>query len=220
MAGKEGSMMAYSTKRWLGAVTGVLLGLPCVASALTLHYTIGAYDDGNFSASRLYKATGCESNGYYMCGKTLLNNLTGTLTGDWDSSLNSGTLKHIHGTLSDVLEITSGQYSNKYGGSLKYTYHKANGTTLSGKFYLPAKKFAGPANSISDSALYFWGQNWKHNGTPPPHSRRFGIDLYGSQQPVPTPEPGTLLLLGTGVLGTARYAWRRRQQQAAAKVAV
>jgi hypothetical protein len=42
------------------------------------------------------------------------------------------------------------------------------------------------------------------------------ISIQGSLQLIPTPEPGTLTLIGIGVISMAGYGWRRRRQQQAA----
>ena len=138
--------------------------------------------------------------------------------GNWNLSSISGNLvANIVGGGSSVFTIASGalneQANGLVDGYLSYTLGSGPGAG-SGTFYYDAIDFMGnPSgpNRLGPSSFILWGNNWDYEGgTPKPSSGGLGIDLVGTIQPVP--EPSTMILLGSGLVGLV--GWRYRKSQA------
>lgn len=199
--------------------------VPGIALAGPISYDIGNGSSGGFSASWLHAATGAHSGGFYMNGDKA--SIEGEITIDWSTGAASGSLftdesdtdfgEGSGSAAGWILDITGGTTT---GGTfangadlliaLDYSLSHADGSnTTTGTFYFADHPFAGDANSASPSEIYLWGNNWFNDGTTPkPSTYALGIDLYGTGTPVP--EPGILLLLGSGLLGMGLLRKQRR----------
>jgi hypothetical protein len=94
--------------------------------------------------------------------------------------------------------VSSSGYLNVVGGTMAEFFD-------TDRFLFP---FATPQPSLGMFDLYISGDNnpdtthgWTH------HAAHFGANAYV------VPEPGTILLLGLGLLGLAAFAWMRRRNQ-------
>lgn len=174
-----------------------LLGLPMIAAAdpINVTYDVGDYDPGNgFSASWVHAASGCNSNGLYMCGNPLLA-VFGTISGSLDDygvlTINGGTL-NIGGNDHDVI-------SGRLGGEFNWSITIAG----FGLFYFEDLDLgAGKPNQFDGNTFILWGQNqvayYQDCTETNTDCERYGIDLYGVRT---VPEPGTLALFGIGLFG-------------------
>ena len=100
------------------------------------------------------------------------------------------------------------------GGFLNYTLTNGIAGGTSGTFYFFAQAFGGGGpNNLNANEFYLWGNNWNKNVISRADfvaagNTALGIDLKGTMQPVP--EPSTMLLLGTGLVGIVARRLRQR----------
>jgi len=162
---------------------------------------------------------------YYDGGTDLFTGITGNLTGNLTGSPGAYTLSGIGGTLTSTL-TTDGAL--KFGGTAGSTEtftitagssltdvagSTASGTlnySLSGAFngtgsfdFKPVAFLTGTTspNSLSNSWLYLWGDNWNIANARPTDGSALGVDLSGKITPVPV--PAAAVLFGTGLVGLA-----------------
>ena len=137
--------------------------------------------------------------------------LLGTLTGTLEKGRGIR-LSNIMGTLTapqGILTITGGSLFDRgrrgnARGYLDYFLTDGKYDDREGRFYFRAENwgygYRGP-NNLSMKRLVLWGEDRK-NG--------LGIDLYGKIHP--TPEPASILLMGSGLAGVAMWQLRKRKQ--------
>ena len=136
----------------------------------------------------------------------LLGTLTGTLIKDRGITLSNitGMLRAPQG----ILNITGGWLFDRgrrgsAGGYLDYFLTGGKYDGREGRFYFRPVNYGywdrGP-NNLSMRRLALWGSDKKG----------LGIDLYGKIHP--TPEPASILLMGSGLAGVAMWQLRKRKQ--------
>lgn len=199
----------YLLRRDEMKVNGIILTLaillfPVSGFSVTHQLTIGSYSGNGFSGSALHAADACLNNGYYMCGSTIHNGLTGTL----DLTLSGNAYTNIMGILTanngTQVSITGGTlYSSLTAGSwgnLYTNYGVVQFDDLS-SFY------NGAANNFVNDAFYLWGQtDGEASGS------QWGLDLHGTLAEVSSvqvPEPATMGLMALGLMGVV--AGRRKK---------
>lgn len=181
-----------------------------IAVPISVVLTSTSGSSGGFGFSFLHTATSnCETiSGVEFCknGTTYAivngSTLTGTLDGLHLSGL-SGTLDVVGGA--DII-VTDGDINfaasapDTFGGFLETSSHET--------FHFLDHSFAGPANTLTSTALFLWGNNWD-TGTAAGHTDPdWGIDLGFDITPVP--EPTTLTLFGVALLGITLRQGRER----------
>ena len=136
--------------------------------------------------------------------------LLGTLTGILEKDRGIR-LTNIMGTLTapqGILTITGGSLFDRgrrgnARGYLDYFLTDGKYDGREGRFYFRAENWGygdrGP-NNLSMKRLVLWGSD----------KEGLGIDLYGKIHP--TPEPASILLMGSGLAGVAMWQLRKRKQ--------
>ena len=167
------------------------------------------YSAGGFQASYLHGSTGCRSAGpdsgetLYMCGNPLQS-----ITGRIEGNLNGGQLQ-INGGSIQVGTASYDIYSgviNPFGtGDVSWFLMEHYGQFM----FENISMGTGKPNYFDGNTMILWGQNmWAYNFDPGYFSDyRRGIDIVARK--VTVPEPGTLSLLGLGLLGAALTRRRR-----------
>ncbi len=188
-----------------------------------------------FNYSLIHSAN-CSGSGLCMSGSTLYGNgFFGTLNGNLDLA-GPLTLNSITGLLmasQGNVQFTGGFLNASNGGGLAsgqldYNFLSGNLQGETGTFYFLATQlccnaapYGGPNHFTSDG-ITLWGNNWDITANNGLNSRQavldagftpLGIDLVGGQYSTPkttaTPEPTSLLLLGSGIAGL--LYWRKKR---------
>ncbi|MCP5058056.1 MAG: hypothetical protein GY937_15225 [bacterium] len=183
----------------------VLLMAPIQALAIPVTLDVQTGSVPGFSYSWLHAADACGSGGYWMCGTTPNQTVTGSLTANQTGNAFSG----ISGNL------LIGATSQVVSGSLDFSV--ASGASLGsltigslGTFDFVNQNMSGPANGFSGGVISLWGQNFAPSKTPVKGG--YGIDLSFKVSPA-IPEPSAALVFGLGAL-IVRTGARRRTRKA------
>ena len=195
-------------KHLVSALLLSLLASAANADPVVYEIEIG-YGAEGFQASYLHGSTGCRRTGpntgdtLYMCGSPL-DSITGRIEGDLIGGLLQITGGSIH-TGSDSYRIFDGRLGS-FGGNYIWWFTMEH----YGEFWFESIAMgAGKPNFFDGHTMILWGQNMsaynRYPGTM--DHRRRGIDIYARK--ISVPEPGTLSLIGLGLLG-AGLARRRR----------
>ena len=221
------------------------------ARAVPIQYEVEVGSEQGFNFSYIHAATGFRTiNGidYYMLapGGGHLFRLTGTITGSFDSgvltldndiTLNAQglnafagqdwTLEITGGTLSQTAILDSDTGIPLFEGSFTYVLTNDNNgaETTSGEFFFHAIDPAGSPNSLDETLLGAWGNNWDNGTDPVPvpdgndpqwlqDLTRLGVDIRAQGTVIPEPTGFIVFGIGAVVAGAGAAAARRREGNA------
>ena len=209
-----------STSRMLSSlIRGIALTallFPLSALATPMVYTVETGTQNGFGFSVIHAATNTAGMApYYPSGATLLD-LSGTLTGDFDGT----TLTLAPSTLTAVgvgggfagtwtIDLTGGAITAAgpvAGGTIDYVLRRPDASVFdAGTFHFAPVNFPGAPNSLTDTQLALWGNNW-NNSVAVRRSVQIplGFDLRAQGVTAPVPEPSAVLLFGAGLFVAAR----------------
>lgn len=182
---------------WMRLAVVALAGLGVVASAHASSITAGTYDLNDVTADGF--------------------NLTGTVTLDASGILTAADITLQDPALSNPVftQVDSAGGPSGYNPVADYAYISDPGIGQVALYYLTSLDSAGNIDlcilSANDcnayQASYLQIYNQSSFGYNPVDLNSGALD--GASAPAPTPEPGSLALLGTGVLGLAAVARRK-----------
>ncbi len=184
---------------------------PLSALATPMVYTVETGTQDGFGFSVLHSATSTAGMAPFYPGGTILFDLSGTLSGDFDGTtltLDPGSLSAagVGGGFSGAwtLDIAGGAIAaagSFAGGTIDYVLRRPDASVFdSGTFHFAPVDFPGAPNSLTGTQLALWGNNW-NNSVAGPSSVAFpiGFDIRAQGQTAPIPEPSALLLFGAGM---------------------
>ncbi len=124
-----------------------------------------------------------------------------------------GNVNSLYSTISFDNFIYYDQFGNSHTSHTEWT-----GSTVSGQINSPY--YLGSSNNFTMTGSDYNAGQWLDtntvgfNGTPGFDGKQ-QLPLYALSAPitVPTPEPGTLALVGTGAAALVAYRWRRRMRR-------
>ena len=205
-----GFLMNWATASW--------------SASMNINIEIQNGSGGGFGYSTVH---GC-SNPSCMSGPSLYRPLLGYLNGDLEQN-GQLTLSNIMGTLSSnqgFIQFSNGWLTADSGGGvtkgqLPYTFLSGTLSGQSGTFYFEGDAiccsgapYGGP-NHLTSNGFALWGKNWTNLNLRNQNQQNqefipLGIDLVGGNyQTTATPEPTSMLLLGSGLAGL--LYWRKKQ---------
>lgn len=196
------------------ALTALLFPLSALATPMV--YTVETGVQNGFGFSVIHSATSTAGMAPFYPSGTTLFDLSGTLTGDFDGT----TLTLAPSTLTAVgvgggfagtwtIDLTAGAITaagSVAGGTIDYVLRRPDASVFdAGTFHFAPMDFQGPPNSLTDTQLALWGNNW-NNAVVGPSSVQIplGFDLRAKGATAPVPEPSALMLFGAGLFVAMR----------------